>query len=112
MELSAITEIAVQYGIFAGLFIVLLIYVIKNNDKRELGYQEMINNLNCKILDQSKQNGSDITVVSQTIDSITDKLSKIDHKVDNVDRKVESIAQKVDSISVRIDHQDGGKHGT
>lgn len=38
-------DIVVSYGVFAILFVALLIWVLKENNKRELKYQETIDKL-------------------------------------------------------------------
>lgn len=102
MELTTIGEAIVQFGIFGGLFIVLLIYTIKSNDKREKGYHNIISTLNTEILDTAKQNRTCIDGLSKDVDDIDAKLKCIETKVDNVEKKVDEIVYKVDHVSSKI----------
>lgn len=42
---NEISKIIINYGIFAVLFFYLLMYVLKENGKREAKYQDIISNL-------------------------------------------------------------------
>ena len=103
LDITTINEIAVQYGIFAGLFVALLIYVIKNNDKREKAYQDTISSLNCKILEETKVNSTGINTLSDDVDELDKKLSCISTKVDSVDTKVDGMDKKVETIQLKVD---------
>ena len=55
-------NIALSNGIFAGLFVALLIYVLKDSRKRESKYQSIIDVLSSKLntVDEIKQDVCDI----------------------------------------------------
>lgn len=98
-----IVQIATQYGIFAALFIALLIYVIKNTDKREKLYQDLLTTVHTKLLDESKINNEKITMVSGNIDLLDGKLTAINQKVDDVEKKVDDVNNKVDAVDKKFD---------
>ncbi|SCI75681.1 Protein of uncharacterised function (DUF2762) [uncultured Clostridium sp.] len=43
-----------QYGVFAGLFLLLFIFVLKENNNREIRYQNIIDKNQKVILEQAK----------------------------------------------------------
>lgn len=57
-----IFNIALSNGIFAGLFVALLVYVLKDSRKRENKYQNIIDALSTKLntVDEIKQDVSEI----------------------------------------------------
>ena len=57
-----IFNIAISNGIFAGLFVALLIYELKDSRKREAKYQNTIDNLSNKLntVDEIKQDVTEI----------------------------------------------------
>ena len=59
---SDVFNVALSNGIFAGLFVALLIYVLKDSRKRETKYQNIIDVLSCKLntVDEIKQDVTDI----------------------------------------------------
>lgn len=54
--------VVVSQGAWASLFLILLLYVLKTNDKRETKYQESIAELTktCNIMQEVKNDVSDI----------------------------------------------------
>lgn len=70
-----IFNIALSNGIFAGLFVALLIYVLKDSRKREGKYQHIIDNLskNLNTIDEIKQ---DVAHIKKQINSNVLKLKK------------------------------------
>lgn len=44
-----VIKVAASQGFFAVLFVMLLFYVLRENSKREDRYQQIINNLSCKL---------------------------------------------------------------
>lgn len=63
---NSIVETVVQYGVFAGLFISLFIYTIKNSKQREEKYISMISANSQALLD-----------ISNKISEITNNISEI-----------------------------------
>ena len=59
---SDIFNIALSNGIFAALFVALLVYVLKDSRKRETKYQNIIDVLSTKLntVDEIKEDVSDI----------------------------------------------------
>lgn len=57
-----IFNIALSNGIFAGLFVALLVYVLKDSRKRETKYQNIIDTLSTKLntVDEIKEDVTDI----------------------------------------------------
>ena len=103
MELDVIVQIAAQYGIFAALFISLLVYVIKNTDKREKLYQELLTTVHTKLLDESRTNNEKITDVSNNVDALDTKLICLNKKVEDVEKKVDTVNCKVDAVDKKFD---------
>ena len=104
-QITGILQIATQWGIFAALFIILLLYTIKQNDKRETAYQAVIKEaqqlnkeLSEKVYSKSCDNGRVANEVSVEVDIISGKLSNIDHKIDKLDVKVDNLSAKVQTI--------------
>lgn len=67
MENEVIKMVA-SYGIFAILFVYLLFYVLKENSKREQGYQEIISTLTDKL--------NIVDDIKKSVDKIEEKLER------------------------------------
>ncbi|GAA0774633.1 BhlA/UviB family holin-like peptide [Clostridium subterminale] len=67
MENEVIKMVA-SYGIFAILFVYLLFYVLKENSKRERGYQEIISTLTDKL--------NIVDDIKKSVDKIEEKLER------------------------------------
>lgn len=70
---NTLMKIGLQYGIFAALFIWLLMYVLKQNEKREIGYRDTIRE------NQSIIKG--LTEKLNIVDSIKEDVSDIKDEI-------------------------------
>lgn len=102
MEVAGFDAIASQWGIFAALFVSLLVYVIKQNEKREKEYQEFIKTLQNDISVTTSASHSMIEEITGEVDTLDVKLNEMSAKVDVVDQKVEHLINKVDHLNERI----------
>ena len=93
---------AVKEGIWAVCFVVLLIYVIRENKAREESYQKTISTLHQEVIGQTCENMRLTEGISQDVDALDAKIHKVTEKVDTVDRKVDHVIDKLDSIDNRI----------
>lgn len=73
MQLGIIGEY-IQYGIFAGLFLALFIYNLRNSEKRETALRHTLDNF---------------------ADKVGDKLNSMCHDVEEVKADVEEIRRKI-----------------
>lgn len=69
MDFSLFKEFA-QYGIFAGLFVVLLVWTIKSGEKRESELRKTLD----KFADVVGSMGKDIAEVKQDVEDIKEKI--------------------------------------
>ncbi|MBI6873728.1 BhlA/UviB family holin-like peptide [Clostridium aciditolerans] len=67
-----ILDLAVQQGIWAVLFIALLFFVLNENSKRELKYQEIISQLTDKF--QCIEDG--LNCIKEDVKEVKDKIFK------------------------------------
>lgn len=93
---------AVKEGIWAVCFVVLLIYVIRENKAREAEYQKTISLLHENVIGQTSTNIRLTEGISQDVDALDHKIHAVTEKVDAVDRKVDHVIVKLDSIDNRI----------
>lgn len=93
---------AVKSGIWAVLFVTLLIYVIRENKARESEYQTIIKQLNCEIIGKANDNQRVVGEVNITVDKIETKLQGIETKVEELDKKVDQVIEKADIIDRRM----------
>lgn len=98
-----------EYGAFFALFISLLVYTIKQNEKREDSYQKLIDSLNCKILFKAEQNNEKILTITEDIDEIDAKVQNISDKVDVINAKVDTIDKKVEMLPYKLSPQKESK---
>lgn len=111
MELGAqFLEIAKVYGVGIALFIPLLVYVIKKNDKqeersavREAAYQEVIRNVCEKIYPLSTDSNAVAHGLADDVEELHVKVADTKDKVDSLNTKVDMIGHKVDMIGTKID---------
>lgn len=105
MEVESITTIlksTIEYGVFFGLFISLLVYTIKQNEKREKSYQDLIDSLNYKILLTASNNSDKLGSVTEDIAEIDSKVQHISDKVDIINAKVDTIDKKVEMLPYKL----------
>lgn len=89
MDINNFIEFAKNVGIWAALFIFLLIYVFKQNEKRE-----EINKKDAKEREdilRKENNDRELRYIS-TIDNLTEKVY---NKIENIDHKVDIIEEKI-----------------
>ena len=110
MDGAFLMETAVQYGIFAVLFVSLLVYVEKQNEKREKEYQSTIAKLSDNILRVASENHNVsldtkciIKGIEEDIDCISTKIHEVSRDVDNIKTNVESIKKDVTYINGRLE---------
>lgn len=102
MEVAGFDSIASQWGIFAALFVSLLVYVIKQNEKREKEYQSFIKQLQESISCTTQASHSLIQGLTNDVDVLDEKLATMSDKVDEIDLKVVNLIGKVDHLNERI----------
>ena len=105
MEVNTISELVkgtIEYGIFFGLFVSLLVYVIKNTDRRETEYRKVIDMLSSKILCTATSNNDKIIGITDDIDALDTKVQHISDKVDIINAKVDTIDKKVEMLPYKI----------
>lgn len=75
-------NVAISNGIFAVMFVALLVYVLKDSRKRESKYQNIIDALSCKLntVDEIKQ---DVSEIKQCLTSNPAKRRKCE-KIDKI----------------------------
>jgi peptidoglycan hydrolase CwlO-like protein len=93
--MEEILKFVTEYGIFAGLFIWLLISTIKHNDKRETILNETINKL-------SDNACLTIQKVDGKVDNLKDDVHALDKKVDKIDTKVENVQHDVNYLKEKV----------
>lgn len=89
MDINVFIEFVKNVGIWAALFIFLLVYVFKQNEKRE-----EINKKDAKEREdilRKENNDRELRYIS-TIDNLTEKVY---NKIENIDHKVDIIEEKI-----------------
>jgi uncharacterized protein YoxC len=97
VEIASINELAKQ-GIFAALFIVLFIYVIKNQKERETLLYKTIDDLSTKIYTSTCSTHDVTKGITQDVELLDTKLHNMSEKVDQVDKKIDHVIDKLDLI--------------
>lgn len=97
MEVSTINELAKQ-GIFAALFIVLFVYVIRTQKERETLLYKTIDDLSIKIYGTACNTHTITKDISSDVDALDLKLHSVTEKVDTVDKKMDHVIDKLDLI--------------
>jgi peptidoglycan hydrolase CwlO-like protein len=101
MEQTLINE-AVKSGMWALLFVVLLIYTIRENKSRELEYQRTIGRLNDEIKTTACDSNRVVKDTSEDVDILDKKVNTISQKVDVIDRKIDHLNEKTDALNRRL----------
>jgi hypothetical protein len=73
-------NLAVNNGIWAVLFLLLLVYQLKDSKERENKYQKTISSLSCSL--------SSVEKINSTVSDTHTRVVKIEHGVDMVKTKV------------------------
>jgi peptidoglycan hydrolase CwlO-like protein len=109
MDAASVIKSIAEFGIIAGLFISLLLYVLKQNEIREKELRTALNEFSkCyRTLSVDSNHVAHAVQVmvndtNESIDGLDKKLVCVDAKVDNVDRKVDRISDKLDTIHEKI----------
>jgi hypothetical protein len=72
MDLTLIQQF-LQYGIFAGLFVALFVYTLKNNEKRETALTDTLKEFAEKTGTALNDMQKDITEIKEDIENIKNK---------------------------------------
>lgn len=97
------TQIAIQYGIFGALFISLLVYVIRTNEKREKEYQNTIDRLGTTLCNTANDNNRLLVEHKCTLEQIDFIVDGVQTKLHSVDADVLTIKNDVAVIKVNVD---------
>ena len=99
---TVIIKSFIEYGVFCGLFIGLFYYTIKNNERREIGYQLTIKNLcdgiGVTVIDSNKI----AKIVQVSCETIHDNMRVINGELDKVKDGVFEIKGRVEDIQITI----------
>jgi uncharacterized protein YoxC len=98
MDMAGFNELAVQYGIFAALFISLLVYVIRENAKREKAYQETIERLGHDLSSGVQKNQYIISESKCVIEGIEVKIGEVHGKVQEISHNVGIIREDISEL--------------
>ena len=102
VETTDILSIAKEWGLFAALFVILFIWVIKENKCREKDYISIISQLQKTFNDVAVDSNKVIHTCEKNIDILDEKLIKVEDKVDNIDKKVDKIDDKIGNVKQRV----------
>jgi len=112
MESALISE-ATKNGIFAILFVILFVWTMRENSKREAksdmreqDYQEFIKKLQVDITCGISDSHRAITSIAGDVDGIAAKVHTVSEKLEIVDRKITEVDKKVSRIHDQIDVED------
>ncbi|MDD3502501.1 MAG: BhlA/UviB family holin-like peptide [Eubacteriales bacterium] len=95
MEMTAIADFAVRYGIFAALFVALFVWTMKENKSRETAMRITLDKVNDKILNT-------VCLTERGVNEIDEKVEKVEVKIDVLDNKVDGLIHKVDGLDKKI----------
>ena len=101
MEQTLINE-AVKSGMWALLFVALLIYTIRENRARENEYRATIRGLSDDIKNTACDSNRVIKEISGDVDILEGKIHKVSEKVDGIDRKIDHLNEKTDALNRRL----------
>jgi hypothetical protein len=109
MDTATVIKSVAEFGIIAGLFIALLLYVLKQNEIRERELRAALSEFSkCYRLLSVDSNHIAHAVhelvneANESIEALDGKVVIVEGKVDMVDRKVDRISDKLDVIHERI----------
>lgn len=100
--MASFGDIMLQYGIFGALFVSLLVYVMKENSKRECEYQKTIKSLSEGIHNTAIDSNKVIHGVDADLDSLSEKIHVVKQDVDTIKINVEDIKRDVNLIAINI----------
>lgn len=110
VDLTGFSEFAKNWGLFAALFIFLLVYVLRYMDKvqaksdlREKEYQKIIHTVCDKMLPLSEDSNTVANVVASDVDTLQQKVNVVDVKMDGMGTKVDQMAGKVEHMAHTVD---------
>jgi len=111
MTVGSFEQIAGQWGLFAALFVGLLVYVVRQNEKRETAYQALLKQVSEKILTTACDSNTIIRGVDEDMTKLGDKVHIIGGEVDKIcgtviaiDKGVQDIRKDVDKIVYNLEH--------
>lgn len=111
MTVGSFEQIAGQWGLFAALFVGLLVYVVRQNEKRESAYQGLLKQVSEQILTTACDSNTILRGVDTEVDKLSDKLHLIGEDVDRIgtsvatiDRGVQDVRKEVNKIVFNLDH--------
>ena len=101
-----ILNIVISNGIFATLFVLLLLYLLKDSAKREDKYTNTISALNrhLNIVENIENDIADVKVVA---DEINDNVKNVKHNVENVKRNIEGFKNNLAKVEGNVESVKG-----
>ncbi len=99
MEIASFADIMIQYGIFGALFVSLLVYVMRQNEKREKEYQQTIKALSESIYCAAVEGNKMIQGVDSDIGVIYSNVHEIKNDVGEIKKDIGKIKISIHSIS-------------
>jgi hypothetical protein len=96
-------KIATEWGIFAALFILLLIYVMRENRTREMDYRTIIKLLGDKLLEISKDSNTVIHGMEDKVVTMHERIECVGRKIDVMDDNIDSIGAKTGTVIGKLD---------
>ena len=94
---ESILSMAAAYGIFPVLFVILLIYVMKNNDKRETSVQNTLNKVNDTILSKVCTTEAVVVEVKQDIKELKVDVGELKEGNQQMEKKIDILTIKVET---------------
>ena len=110
MDAKSIIDLVAGTGVFAVLFVWLLLYVMKQNDKREMEMravlkqsQDALDKASEKILTTVCDSNLIARTVSSDLDVIGEKVHSINVSVDKIQTDIKDIKEDVETIAIQMD---------
>lgn len=94
--LTSIYPELLEKGVFVLLFVALLVYVIKTNEKREAAYQLLVNTKISGVECSTQQIDTKSSKILETLDRVEKKADNVEKKVDNIDHKFEILSTQLE----------------
>lgn len=100
-----ILNIVISNGIFATLFVGLLLYLLKDSSKREDKYTNTINSLN-ENLNNALDIGEKVDEVKMSVEDMKDELDENNQEIGKVSSIAKDIGGKLEETSISLNSLD------
>lgn len=100
-----ILNIVISNGIFATLFVGLLLYLLKDSSKREDKYTNTINSLN-ENLNSALDIGEKVDEVKMSVEDIKDELDENNQEIGKVSSIAKDIGGKLEETTISLNSLD------